>query len=234
MEEFPAVIINTIIWIIGSVVFRVLLGFFTAMLLDSQLTIMRGIRVLALIPWTIPSIVSANSWRWMLRTDYGLVNGMLNNLGLGFLAQPWLISERTALFSVLIAYTWAGFPFVMMMFLAGLQSIPGDLYEAGSIDGANRRQQFWYITIPSLRSVIIMVVVLEAISAINAFDLLYVLTGGGPGTSSEILGLLIYRLGFGRLDFAGASAASTLLIAAAVLCFIFYAPTQLKKKEAAL
>ena len=137
---------------------------------------------------------------------------------------------ETALPSVLAAYTWAGFPFVMMMILAGLQGIPGELYESSAIDGASRIQQFFYITLPSLRSVITMVIVLEVVNAINAFDLLFVLTGGGPGTSSEILGLLIYRLGFTRFDFAGASAASTLLIGAALVCFLFYAPTQIRKK----
>jgi multiple sugar transport system permease protein len=231
MEEFPAVIRNTLLWILGTVILRVLLGFVTALLMDGQSGLIRGLRVVALLPWTIPSIVAANSWRWMLRSDFGLINGLLENTGLGALAQPWLIDARTALPTVLVAYAWAGFPFVMMMFLAGLQAIPEELYESGAMDGANKFQRFVFITIPSLRSVIIMVIVLEVISAINAFDLLYVLTGGGPGTSSEILGLLIYRLGFSRFDFAGASAASTLLIIAALLCFLFYAPTQFVKKR---
>jgi multiple sugar transport system permease protein len=231
MEEFPAVIKNTLVWIVGTVLLRVLLGFSAALIMDGETKAVRGMRVVALLPWTIPSIVAANSWRWMLRTDFGLVNGLLENIGLGMLASPWLIDAKTALPTVLVAYTWAGFPFVMMMFLAGLQTIPGELYESGAMDGANRLQQFIYITIPSLRSVIIMVVVLEVISAINAFDLLFVLTGGGPGTSSEILGLTIYRLGFSRFDFAGASAASTLLIIMALLCFLFYVPTQVIKKK---
>ena len=151
-------------------------------------------------------------------------------MGLESWGRLWLSTAQTALPSVLVAYAWAGFPFVMMMILAGLQGISGEMYESSAIDGANRIQQFFYITIPSLRSVIIMVVVLEVVNAINAFDLLFVLTGGGPGTSSEILGLLIYRLGFTRFDFAGASAASTLLIGAALVCFLFYAPTQIRKK----
>jgi multiple sugar transport system permease protein len=230
IEEFPIVIKNTIVWIIGSMVLRVFFGFFTALIMDGSSVQIRTLRVLVLIPWTIPSIVSANSWRWMLRSDFGLVNGFLENIGLGFLSKPWLNSAATALPSVLAAYTWAGFPFVMMLFLAGLQSIPEELYESGAIDGAGKIQQFLFITIPSLRSIIIMVVVLEIISAINAFDLLFVLTGGGPGTASEILGLLIYRLGFTRFDFASASAASSLLIAAALLCFLFYAPSQIRKK----
>jgi multiple sugar transport system permease protein len=232
LEEFPTIIKNTIVWILGTVILRVSLGFVSALIMDDQGKLLRGMRVVALLPWTIPSIVAANSWRWMLRTDFGLVNGFLDNIGLGFLKSPWLIDAKTALPTVLVTYAWAGFPFVMMMFLAGLQTIPEELYESGAIDGANKVQQFLYITVPSLRSVIIMIVVLEAISAINAFDLLFVLTGGGPGTSSEILGLLIYRLGFTRFDFAGASAASTLLIIAALFCFLCYAPTQfIKKKE---
>ncbi|GHT70832.1 ABC transporter permease [Spirochaetia bacterium] len=230
LEEFPTVIKNTLVWITGSMILRVFLGFLAALLMDGETRTIRTLRIFALIPWTIPSIVSANSWRWMLRSDFGLVNGFFENVGLGFLARPWLNSAATAMPSVLVAYTWAGFPFVMMLFLAGLQGIPEELYESGSIDGANKIQQFFYITIPSLRSVIIMVVVLEIISAINAFDLLFVLTGGGPGTASEILGLLIYRLGFTRFDFATASAASTLLIVAALVCFLFYAPTQFRKK----
>jgi multiple sugar transport system permease protein len=231
LEEFSTIIRNTVVWILGTVILRVSLGFTSALIMDDQGKLLRGMRVIALLPWTIPSIVAANSWRWMLRTDFGLVNGLLDNIGLGFLKSPWLIDARTALPTVLVAYAWAGFPFVMMMLLAGLQTIPEELYESGAMDGANKLQQFLYITIPSLRSVIVMVIVLEAISAINAFDLLFVLTGGGPGTSSEILGLLIYRLGFTRFDFAGASAASTLLIIAALFCFFCYAPTQFIKKR---
>ena len=230
LEEFPAIVKNTLVWILGTVVLRVSLGFLAAFIMDGQGKPVKAVRLLALLPWTVPSIVSANTWRWMLQSDFGLINGMFKSVGLESWSRLWLSTAQTALPSVLVAYAWAGFPFVMMMILAGLQGIPGDMYESSAIDGANRIQQFLYITIPSLRSVIAMVIVLEVVNAINAFDLLFVLTGGGPGTSSEILGLLIYRLGFTRFDFAGASAASTLLIGAALVCFLFYAPTQLRKK----
>ncbi len=230
MDEFPAIVKNTIVWIIGTVILRVSLGFLAAFIMDGQGKGIKFARLLALLPWTVPSIVSANSWRWILQGDFGLLNMVLESIGLGSFTQLWLGTAKTALPSVLVTYAWAGFPFVMMMILAGLQGIPTELYESSAIDGANKTQQFFYITIPSLKSVIVMVIVLEIVSAINAFDLLYVLTGGGPGTSSEILGLLIYRLGFSRFDFAGASAASTLLIGAALICFLFYAPTQIRKK----
>ena len=230
LKEFPAIVKNTVVWIVGSVVLRTGMGFVAAFIMDGQGKPVKVVRLLALLPWTVPSIVSANSWRWMLQSDFGLINGMFKSVGLESWCRLWLSTAETALPSVLAAYTWAGFPFVMMMILAGLQGIPGELYESSAIDGASRIQQFFYITLPSLRSVITMVIVLEVVNAINAFDLLFVLTGGGPGTSSEILGLLIYRLGFTRFDFAGASAASTLLIGAALVCFLFYAPTQIRKK----
>ena len=230
LKEFPAIVKNTVVWIVGSVVLRTGMGFVAAFIMDGQGKPVKAVRLLALLPWTVPSIVSANSWRWMLQSDFGLINGMFKSVGLESWCRLWLSTAETALPSVLAAYTWAGFPVVMMMILAGLQGIPGELYESSAIDGASRIQQFFYITLPSLRSVITMVIVLEVVNAINAFDLLFVLTGGGPGTSSEILGLLIYRLGFTRFDFAGASAASTLLIGAALVCFLFYAPTQIRKK----
>ena len=230
LKEFPAIVKNTVVWLVGSVVLRTGMGFVAAFIMDGQGKPVKAVRLLALLPWTVPSIVSANSWRWMLQSDFGLINGMFKSVGLESWCRLWLSTAETALPSVLAAYTWAGFPFVMMMILAGLQGIPGELYESSAIDGASRIQQFFYITLPSLRSVITMVIVLEVVNAINAFDLLFVLTGGGPGTSSEILGLLIYRLGFTRFDFAGASAASTLLIGAALVCFLFYAPTQIRKK----
>ena len=231
MPEFPDVVRNTVVWIIGTTFLRVALGFVAAFMLDGRSRLIRTLRVVALLPWTVPSIVAANSWRWMLQGDFGLINGILENIGLGALAQPWLANASTAMPTVMIAFMWSGFPFVMMMILAGIQNIPVELYESSSIDGANRFQQFLFVTLPSLKSVVVMVIVLEAINALNAFDLLFVLTGGGPGTSSEILGLMIYRLGFTLFDFSHASAASVLLIGSALICFLFYAPTQMVRRH---
>ena len=228
-SDFGMIVKNTFVWVIGTVILRVLLGFIAAFIMDGT-GIVKGFRLLALLPWTVPSIVSANAWRWILQSDFGLLNGMLEKFGLGFLAHSWLTEASTALPTVLVTYMWSGFPFVMMLFLAGLQSIPEELYESAAIDGANARQKLFKITLPLLRNVMNMVVVLELISAINAFDLLFVLTGGGPGTSSEILGLLIYHLGFTRFDFGAASAASFILIGIALICFVFYLPLQMKKK----
>ena len=231
--QMQTVLINTFLWMLGTVIFRFILGFWAALTMNSEVKGIGVFRILTLLPWTVPSIVAANTWRWILQSDYGLLNAMLRSWGLGHFAHAWLGDPATALWSVMLAYSWAGFPFVMMMLLAGMQGIPKELYDAGKVDGANAWQIFRYITIPSLQSVIIIVLILEVISSLNSFDVLFALTGGGPGGASEILGLFIYRLGFTNFDFAGASAISVILISLAMLGFVFYGSLSMTKKRGA-
>ena len=220
-NELPQVINNTVIWIVAALVLRFFLGFVAALALNNNKPRTKIMRVLVLLPWTIPSVVTANTWRWMMQTELGLLNQTLKGIGLSGWAQNWLGNPKTALASVLVAYAWSGFPFVMMMLLAGLQSIPDDLYEAGKIDGANDWHLFLSITLPGLKNVIIAVLLLEITSGLNSFDLLFTMTGGGPGGKTEILGLLIHRLGFTNFDFGGASALSVIVIIASSLIFVF-------------
>jgi multiple sugar transport system permease protein len=229
--EFWTVIMNTFTWVIGTVALRFVFGLWGAITMNGNIKGVGIFRFLILLPWTVPSIVASNLWRWILQSDFGLLNTALTQCGLGFLAHSWLGDSNTALTAVILAYTWAGFPFVMMMLLAGMQSIPEEMYDAGKVDGANGWQLFRFITIPFIQPIIIIVLILEVISALNAFDMLYVLTGGGPSGSTEILGLLIYRLGFTNYDFAGASAISVLLLLLTSSCFLLYAPYILMKKE---
>lgn len=229
--EIGKVLTNTVVWIFWAVALRFVFGFGSALLLNGSKLGTKAARLLVLLPWTIPSVVTSNTWRWMMQPELGLLNQLLRSVGLGQFAQNWLGDPNLALFSVLIAYTWSGFPFVMMMILAGLQGIPDDMYEAGRIDGANSFQLFRYITIPSLKSVLVSVLILEITSGLNSFDLLYNMTGGGPGGATEILGLLIHRIGFTNFDFGGASALSVLVIGVALIVFLFYGPTQRKKQK---
>jgi multiple sugar transport system permease protein len=227
--EIATVLKNTFLWICGSVFLRFTMGFGAALVLNTEMRARQFFRVLALLPWTVPSIVSANTWRWMLQSDYGLINGILRSLGLTHLTHSWLGDPRTALFSVLIAYSWAGFPFVMIMLLAGMQGIPKDYYDAAKIDGCNAMQAFRNVTLPSLKAVIFVVLILEIVSGFNSFDLLFTMTGGGPGGASEILGLFIYRLAFTNFDFAGASAVSVVLILLGIVAFLLYVPASAKR-----
>ena len=220
--EISTVFNNTFIWIVGSIVFKFFLGFWAA--ITFNVNVRGGVlfRIFCLLPWTVPTIVASNLWRWILQTDTGLLNVFFKSYGMGAFAQNWLGNPDLALLSVMVANAWSGFPFVMLMLLAGMQGVPKELYEAGAIDGANKVDLFRYITIPSLKPIIVIILLLDIINNLNSFDLIYVLTGGGPGGASETLGLFIYRIGFNNFDFGGASAISFALLVFAIISFGAY------------
>ena len=224
--EISVVVKNTIVWTVFSVSLRLLLGLGSALIMNVNVKGITVLRVVAMLPWTIPSVVSANAWRWIFQSDYGVINGTLYALGLKKFALNWLASPKTALPSIIIAATWMGYPFVMMMLLSAMQGLPKELYEAAEIDGANRFDLFRYITLPGIKPVLFVVLALELIGAINAFDLIFVMTGGGPAGASETLGLFIYRLAFTNFDFGAASAVSVVLILIAILGFCLYGTTR--------
>jgi ABC-type sugar transport system permease subunit len=213
---------RTIIWVVATVALRFVLGFLAALVFNAKVKGTVWMRVLVVLPWTIPSVVAANLWRWILQADTGVLNQTLRSWGLPEAAANWLGDPHNALFSVIVAYSWAGFPFVMLLILAGMQGIPEELYEAAKMDGANWWQLFWYITVPSLRPVLIVALVLETVSGINSFDTIMVMTGGGPAGATEIWGIEIYRTGFGDFNLGVASAMSMLLFATAFAFFVVY------------
>jgi ABC-type sugar transport system permease subunit len=228
---FAMIVGNTIIWTIFSTLLRLLLGLGSALLMNASVRGIGVLRIIALLPWTVPLIVSANSWRWMMQSDFGVINETLSLLGLHQFDLTWLASSKTALSSILVASTWAGYPFVMMMLLSALQGLPKELYEAARIDGASRFRLFRHITLPGIRPVLFVVCALEFISAINAFDMIFIMTGGGPGGSTEVLGLFVYRLAFSNFDFGSASSVSVLLILIAMLGFGLYALAQARNRK---
>ena len=174
-----------------------------------------------MLPWIMPSIVAALIWRWLYSTDFGVLNYFLRFLNPNITIN-WLGSANLALYSVIFAFSWTGFPFVMLMVLAGLQGIPSDYKEAARIDGANAMNVFTHITLPCLKPVFITLFALMLIDGINSFDLLFNLTAGGPGGASEIFSLAIYRYAFSNFDFAGASALSIILILIIAIPFFIY------------
>lgn len=224
---------NTLVWTIASLILRMVLGFGAALIMESKLKGMKIMRTCALIPWVIPSIVTANTWRWIYVADNGLLNSVLKSFAPS-LASNWMGNAGTALTSVIVAYSWAGFPFNMLMLVAALQGIPEDYKEAARIDGANTLQVFRYIVIPSLKNILTILIVLEFINGINSFDMLYTMTGGGPGISSEVIGLTIWRYAFKNLDFASASTLSFILILVMVIAFLFYVPLSAKGRNVSM
>ncbi len=220
-ESWP-LLQRTLIWIVGTVVLRMALGLGAALIFNANVRGTVWMRVLTVLPWTIPSVVGANLWRWIVQTDTGLLNLTLRSWGLDGLAMNWLGDPKTALFTVIVAYSWSGFPFVMLLILARLQGVPQEQYEAARVDGANWWQIFRFITLPSLKSVLVVALILETVSGINSFDTLVIMTGGGPANATRIWGLEIYKRGFTDFNLGGASALSVLMFIGMLVIFVVY------------
>ncbi len=202
---------NTVIWIVGIITFQFLLGFITALLLNKRF-IGRGIaRSLILIPWVTPSVITALMWRWMYDGNFGLINQILFRLGWIDQFIPFLADMQLALPSIMFALVWQGFPFFAIMLLAGLQAIPDELYEAARIDGASTSQQFFRITIPMLKPVILTTLLLRIIWVANSLDVIVVMTAGGPGYSTYTLPVYSYFKAYKGMDFGYSSALAVLL-----------------------
>jgi multiple sugar transport system permease protein len=214
--------LRTVTWILGTVVLRMALGLGAALVFNAKVRGTIWMRVLAVLPWTIPSVVSSNLWRWIVQTDVGVLNLELKQWGLGAWAVSWLSNPDSALWTVIVAYSWSGYPFVMLLILARMQGIPEELYEAAKVDGANWWQQFRFITVPSLKGVLGVALILEVVSAVNSFDTIMIMTGGGPANATRIWGIEIYKRGFTNFDLGGASAMSVLMFVGALVFFVIY------------
>lgn len=212
-DELGGVLLNTAIWTIGSVILQFVLAFAAALLVRGALAgkAWAWLRASYVLPWATPMIVGAIAWKWLYQPQYGLLNSALDAVGLDHLASSWLSNPDTALYAVLLTNVWRGFPFIMVLLLSGMAAISPDIYEAASVDGASPMQQTWQITLPLLRPQVLLSTLLSLIWTFNNFSLIYVMTGGGPAGSSDILTTYVYKNAFQRFDLGYASALSVVL-----------------------
>ena len=203
---------TTVLFTVISVAFHMVLGFLLALMLSRRLKGSVLFRLLLLLPWMVSQVVAGVTWRWILNAQYGVANAVLKGLGLLHRDLPWLADIRLAFVSVVIAYAWQCFPFVMIMLYAGLQTIPKEQYEAAQIDGASSSQVLRYVTIPNLQYVILVTSLMDFIWAFRAFDLVKIMTDGGPLRSTELLSILVYRTSFEYYQFGYAAAIAMLML----------------------
>jgi len=202
---------HTVIWIAGVISLQLALGFTAALLLNQDFW-WRGLaRSLILIPWITPSVITALMWRWMYDGNRGVINNILQRIGVIEQFVPWLSNEKTALGAVMVALMWQGFPFFTIMIMAGLQAIPSSLHEAAKVDGAGPVQRFFWVTLPMLRPVLFTSILLRIIWVANSMDIIYVMTGGGPGFTTYTLPLFAYLKAYKALDFGYAASVAILL-----------------------
>jgi multiple sugar transport system permease protein len=210
--QFSAALVNTAVFTVGAVAIKFVLGMAVAVVLNQQIRGRNFFRAFLLLPWVIPGFVAYLVWRWLYDPLSGLINYALLDLGIVTRPIPFLSERSTAMASVIIAHSWRQFPFYAISFLAGMQTISQELYDSAHVDGASRWQQFRYITIPSLNHNIGVVLMLSTIWTANAFEPVYLLTGGGPSDSTVVYTLLAYLMGMVNLRLGEAAAVSTLFL----------------------
>jgi multiple sugar transport system permease protein len=199
----------TILFVVVSTMFQLIFGLLIASLLNSQFKLRGLARTVNLIPWAIPMVVAAIGFRWMYDVDYGIINDLLRRVtGFSF---PWLIHFWGARVAVIMTNIWKSTPFLAIVFLAALQGVPAELYEAARVDGAGRLQTFRFVTIPLILPQATTMGLFMLVWQLAAFDLIYSMTGGGPGFATQVLAYNIYREAFGGLNFGYASALSIIL-----------------------
>ncbi|BAS28057.1 Carbohydrate ABC transporter membrane protein 1, CUT1 family [Limnochorda pilosa] len=213
---------TTLVFAALSVALIMLVGFLLALLLNERFKGRGVLRAMLLIPWAIPHVVNGLMWKWLLDPSYGIVNGMLTQSGVIGTYRSWLTSMPSAMAWSVFAYAWKDVPLATILILAGLQTIPGELYEAATVDGAGRWQRLRSITIPSLRPTLLVVLIFETMFALKVFDIIYVLTGGGPGNATTVLGWMIYNDTFVRLSFGSGSALAIVLGLITLSISVFY------------
>ncbi len=230
-KTFATALWNTVVFTGGSLLFQYAIGLALAVFFYRRFPLSSTLRALFLVPWLLPLLVSASVWAWMLNSDSGVINSLFEHAGLN--PVYWLTSPDWSLASVLITNIWIGIPFNLVLLYSGLQSIPTEIYEAATVDGAGRWTTFWRITFPLLRPVSAVTLLLGLVYTLKVFDIIWVMTRGGPGDSSTTLAIWSYRLGFGAgsPDLSPAAAVANILIVIAFAFGLLYIRAQRKAMQ---
>jgi multiple sugar transport system permease protein len=221
-ELFAASARNTLIFTLLSVPLVTLLGLGVALLLNNRLRGFGVLRAIVLLPWAIPLVSVGIMWKLILHGQFGALSGLLYQFGLIQDYIPWLSDPKLAMLSVVFAHVWREFPLPAILFLAGLQNIPPELYDAAKVDGAGAWTRFRLVTLPLLRSPLLIVVIYETMVGVAVFDLVYVLTGGGPGSATTLISWFAYTATFKFLNLGHGAALSFIMAIALAILIVLY------------
>ena len=215
-ERFLRALWNTVYFTVLSVGLELVLGMVVALSLQRAFSGRGIVRALVLLPWALPTVVSARMWEWMYNTDFGIINYLLG------VDVNWLGSPFWALNAAVLMDVWKTTPFVALILMAGLQVIPRELYRSAMVDGAGSLYIFWRITLPLLKPVILVVLLFRTIDAFRVFDAIYVLTGGGPANTTETLSIYAYKVLFQTLQFGYGSTIAMVVFLCVGFISVFY------------
>ncbi len=215
-DAFWQAIWRTVYFTVVSVGLELILGIAIAAFISRRFAGWRFLRLAIFVPWAVPTIAAATMFRWIYNADYGALNGLLFQLGAIDQYVPWLADPFAAMNFVIVTDIWKSTPFVVLIVLAAVAGIPGELYEAARIDGASRWQSFWRVTLPMLKGGILLVLVVRTVEAFRVFDIIYILTGGGPANGTLVISYVAYQETF-RFFNLGRGAALSFIISLFVL-----------------
>src|SRR3954452_4144370 len=217
---FATTVVNTALFVVGSIVAQFVIGLALALFFHRKFPLSGFLRGLLLLPWLLPLIASSAVWKWILDQDNGALNQFLGLFGVP--AVPWLVSPNLALVAVIGVNIWLGIPFNTTILYSGLQGVPEELYEAAALDGAVGVRVFRYITWPSIRSVVSVVIVLGVVYTLKVVDIILGLTGGGPANSTQTLATNAYHQSFVNFEFGqGAAVSNVLIVVSFVFAFVY-------------
>ena len=219
---FSRAMVNTALFTIGSIVGQFVIGMALAVFFRKKFPLSGTLRALLLLPWLLPMIASSAAWRAILEQDSGILNKTLRGIGLIDSPIPWLTSPNVALVAVIMVNIWIGIPFNVTLLYSGLQDIPDELYEAGALDGATGWKAFWNITLPNLRAVVSVVLVLGVVYTLKVLDIILGLTNGGPANATQTLATQSYERSFVDFDFGQGAALSNVLIVISLVFALVY------------
>jgi ABC-type sugar transport system permease subunit len=221
-ENFWQSVKITFIFVLGAVALEITLGLAIALLLNREFWGRNVVRLVVLLPWAIPAVVNGIMWKWILNPSYGSLNGLLYSMGIIDQYIVWLGTPKLALLVVILADVWKETPFIMLLFLAALQTIPKDLYEAAMVDGSNALQSLFRITIPLISPTIFVAISLRTIWALKSFDLIYTLTAGGPSGGTTVVGYYTYLKTFINLNLGRGAAVAYLMTLVVLVLVLLY------------
>lgn len=215
-------IVNTLLFTVCCLLFQFIFGFALALFFNQNFILSKPVRGILMMPWMIPITITALMFKFMFSSNVGIINQMLLTMGLITKPIDWLISPGTAMFALIVANIWIGIPFNMILISTGLTTIPRELYESASIDGANKTRAFFNITLPLLRPTIESVLILGFIYTFKVFDLVYVMTGGGPTNSTQVMSTYSYKLSFELFKYSQGAATANILFVILFIVSLFY------------
>ena len=221
-EDFWSSLGRTLIWTVGSVVGAYCLALSLALLVNIDIQGRKFFRALFLLPWVVPEVSTALLWKWLYGDEFGILNFILKSLGMINSPVLWLADPALAMPSVIAVQIWKLYPVMFIVLLAALQNVPKELHEAATIDGANSRQRFWYITLPFIRGTSVIITLLASIWSFQNFDIIYLLTGGGPAGATKVLATLMYQKAFWGSEMGYAAAIGVLMLVVLLLISIVY------------